>query len=96
VAHVCAAHQIPAFGLSACYFELKVRARRGEKCSDEELAFVGMEPNGHEPTGGWHVPDGLDLYELDDGLSPEDSSMLTALMAIDSVDLNRERLDFLV
>jgi hypothetical protein len=74
---------------------LKVRALRGEDLSSEEADFVGMRPNGHKPSGGWHHPGDLGSYELDDTLSAEDSVTLSALMAIDSVDLNRDRLEFL-
>jgi hypothetical protein len=67
--------------------------RRGS--TDEELEFCGLLPNGHRPAGGSHDPGALGSYELDRTLSSEDSAMLSALMAIDSVDLNRERLEFL-
>jgi hypothetical protein len=71
---------LSAFGLSACYECLKSRAR-GEDLTEEERVFIGFSTNGHKPTGGWHDPGNLGSYELDDGLSPEDSAMLSALMS---------------
>lgn len=95
VPHECPNHvDLSAFGLRACYSCLKSRFHSGD-LTDEELDFIGMRPNGHGPSDGWREPTALThLYELDT-LSPEDSVTLSALMAIDSVDLNRERLEFL-
>jgi hypothetical protein len=94
MAHSCPNHaDLPAFGFRCCYADLKVLARRGEDLTDEELAFIGVGVNGHKPAGGWHDPGTLGSYELD--LSPEDSTMLHSLMAIDSANLNREWIEFL-
>lgn len=48
-------------------------------------------------TPGWHAPTGLFLELFSDlpELSPELSAGLHALMAISTVDVNRERLEFL-
>jgi hypothetical protein len=86
VAHECPRHGVPAFGLRACYDCVKHLAFSGERLTDAELDFVGMRPNGHKPAGGWHDPGNLGSYELDVGLSPEDSAMLSALMSHPSAD----------
>jgi hypothetical protein len=87
VAHSCPNHaDLSAFGFRCCYADLKVLARRGEDLTDAELAFIGVGVNGHKPAGGWHDPGNLGSYELDVGLSPEDSAMLQALMSHPSAD----------
>jgi len=45
-----------------------------------------MRPNGHKPAGGSHDPGNLGSCELDNGLSAEDSAMLSALMSHPRVD----------
>lgn len=96
MAHECSRHRLQAFGFRCCYFELKERARLGEDLSAEERAFVGLY-EAQKSAGGWHQPNEfISPYEFEpDWLSAEDSAMLHALMNVDPVDVNRERLEFL-
>jgi hypothetical protein len=79
--HECR-HELPAFGLSGCYADLKERARAGEQLSREELDFIGhYRPRSR--TNGWHEPNNFADFELDrDELSAEDITMMQALMDV--------------
>jgi hypothetical protein len=84
---------------SCLYWHLKRRAMAGADLTDEELRFVGFAEERPPSRGGWKdASRHLELLYGDhdrDGLSSEDSAMLSALMSIDTVDLSQERLDFL-
>jgi hypothetical protein len=98
VAHDCSKHLLLAFGFRWCYAELKDRLAAGEHLSREELDFIGAYAK-RRPSGGWQQPDQIAIlapaHELDAELSAEDSAGLHALMAIETVDVNQERLEFL-
>jgi hypothetical protein len=81
VAHECC-HGLPALGFRACYFELKERARSGERLSADERTFVGLY-EARASQGGWHQPDGIWLEDDGEELSAEDSAMLQALLDVD-------------
>jgi hypothetical protein len=80
------------------YWHTKLHALNGgrDKLTRRDLAFVGVE-TWPINTPGWHAPTGLflDLWSDLPELSGEVSAGLHALMAISTVDVNRERLEFL-
>jgi hypothetical protein len=77
---------VPSFGFVGCYWDLKIRAWRGEPLSPEALAFIGIDEHPRRPSNGWRSPGGP-VYEDDrEELSAEDSAMLSALMNVPRQD----------
>jgi hypothetical protein len=70
---------------------MKLEALNGgrAKLSPEQLEFVGVAKAPPQSSDGWRQP-----YTLPALPSP-DAAMLQALMAIEAVDLGRERMSFL-
>lgn len=106
---MAALYELTSLGADACrsdpsaacrYWHLKRRALAGELLSEDELRFVGLTEEGSD-RGGWqNAATHLELLyrDHDDGreeMSTEDSALLSALMAIETVDLGRERLDII-
>ncbi len=81
---------------SCVYWHTKKRAMAGATLTPEQLQFVGFDEQ-PKPRDGWKsAATNLEvIYHDRDELSSEDSETLAALMAIESVELNRERLEFL-
>ena len=82
------------------YWHLKLHALNGgrDKLSERELKCVGVGVSVRTDTSnGWHQPDALFVDDFLAGfeLSAEDSEVLHGLMAISTVDVNRDRLEFL-
>ncbi len=81
------------------YWHTKCRAMAGEPLSEDEFRFVGFTEERPRSRDGWkHASSNLEvIFHHDDRneLSSEDSAMLAALMAVERVDLNRDRLGFL-
>jgi hypothetical protein len=106
---VAALYEITPLSVDACrsdpsascvYWHTKLRALAGELLSEDELRFVGLVQECPD-RGGWqNAASHLELlyrqHDHDrDELSTEDSAVLSALMAIETVDLSQERLEFL-
>lgn len=90
MAHDCSKHLLPAFGYTECYYALKDRLRAGTPLSCEEAEFIGVYAE-RPPSGGWHQPGSMAVYENDAELSAEDTELLQSLMSVGHAD----RLEFL-
>ena len=81
------------------YWRTKLHALNGgrDKLSRRDLDFVGVDTWPINTPGGWHAPTGLflDLWSDLPELPAEVAAGLHALVAISTVDVNRERLEFL-
>jgi hypothetical protein len=89
--HECPHDGTIAFGLSACYFHLRERLRRGGSLTEDEYDFIGLLERSSTNGGGRRSANDLEMVGLDYSLSAEDAALMQALMRIGS----EGQLDFL-